>query len=552
MLNPAVLAALSLLVPYLYSLYRRLHQKRFDQYATIPQLQNHLLFGHLKHMGEFMKQGAADAHPDIIFGKMRDALGQPPLMLVDMRPVNKAMVLVADHEIAEQISRASKKYPASVPKTDLSALRPLIGDTSILWVDHDQWKPLRRRFTAGFAPQHLYTLLPAIMEKTDQFIDILDGHAASGDEVAVMPLIMNLTFDVIGAVVMGVDLNSQSSDRPGELIQLFDQLLSTYLDDKADFPWWVIPHIKIRRHLYGKRIDALVNDIIRRKWSEWKQDNGKPEEKKRDRSILSLSFQEYQGRHGELTAAEITETRDQLKTFLLAGHDTTSTAISWVLYELSRTPRALRAVRDEVDSIFGTDANPKTVRAKLAARVPQGTPNPISLMSYTSAVIKETMRLHVPTGSARESAPGDNFTVRTRDGVDHRLDGAIIYHCNSITHRDRTVYGEDADEFRPERWLDDRAKDIPASAWRSFERGPRACIGQEFALIEIKAIIAQIIRRYDFTKVGLGEVVVDAKSGAAVMGDDGQYKTKSELYVTRQITSKPVDAMRMKIKFTSA
>ncbi|KAK3994298.1 cytochrome P450 [Cladorrhinum sp. PSN332] len=550
MSSSLLLAGLLLLVPYIYSLYRKLHHKRYKQYASIPQLPNHLLLGHLKHMGEFMKLAPPDAHPDLIFSKMRDSIGRPPLMLVDLRPVNKPMILIADHEILEQISKATKKYPASVPKIDFGHFRPLIGDTSVLAVDYDQWKPLRQRFSPGFAPQHLLTLLPAILEKTTEFTDILDGYAKSGEAFALMSPIMNLTFDVIGAVAMGVDLNSQSKDHQGELIQLFNKLLSTYLNDKADLPWWLVPHVSIRRQIYGKRIDSILNAIIRTKWASFKKEQGESADKKKDKSILALSFHEYANRRDELTQSEITSTRDQLKTFLLAGHDTTSTAFCWILYELSRTPRALKAVRKELDSVFGPDPNLNTITSVLlASTVTTGQPNPINQMTYTSAVIKETLRLHPPTGSARTSPPGDNFSVRTQDGAEYCLDGAIIYMCNRLAQRDEKVYGRDANEFKPERWLPtETAKDVvfPASAWRPFERGPRGCIGQEFALIEIKTILALVVRRYEFCKVGLGEVVAGDD-----VGEDGQLRVKSELYVTRQITSKPVDGMRMRVKFAS-
>jgi cytochrome P450 len=109
------------------------------------------------------------------------------------------------------------------------------------------------------------------------------------------------------------------------------------------------------------------------------------------------------------------------------------------------------------------------------------------------------------------------------------------------------VYGETADDFIPERWLGDKAgimsagaeadveqqdgeaKKYPPGAWRPFERGPRNCIGQDLATIEARVIVAAVARRYDFVKVGLGEVGLDEK-GQPTMNDKGQYETKSELY----------------------
>jgi cytochrome P450 len=70
-----------------------------------------------------------------------------------------------------------------------------------------------------------------------------------------------------------------------------------------------------------------------------------------------------------------------------------------------------------------------------------------------------------------------------------------------MIQRDRDVYGSNANDFVPERWLGDAAEKIPTSAWRSFERGPRNCIGQELAILEARVVIALVARRYDFVKV---------------------------------------------------
>jgi cytochrome P450 len=117
------------------------------------------------------------------------------------------------------------------------------------------------------------------------------------------------------------------------------------------------------------------------------------------------------------------------------------------------------------------------------------------------------------------------------------------------------VYGDSKDEFAPERWLQDDELNMhlsqnkdhdryrearfvgPPSAWRPFERGPRNCIGQELAMIEARLILASVVRRYDFAKVGLGEFAMD-ENGQPALDSHGQYETKSKLY--NVITSLPV------------
>ncbi|KAI2467419.1 cytochrome P450 [Annulohypoxylon bovei var. microspora] len=534
MLKPILFAAVALLATYLY---RKLSYKRFQQHGKLPQMPPSLLFGHLKTLDSLIKRGEADRHPDVMFSEMHEALGRPPLMFVDLRPVNRPMVLVSSHEIAEQVSRPSKIFPTSLPKTDLSYLLHLTGPTSILLSHGDKWKALRKRYNPAFAPQHLMTLLPCILEKTSSFIQHLDALASTGEEFSLVSLAINLTFDIIGAVVMDVDLEAQPLDasRQGELVRLYVELYQEYWDDKADMPWWLIPNVEKKRRRLGKRINVLLKDIIYRKHAE---QQAKGAEDNQSRSILSLSLQDTETLSPEL----VDETSDQIKTFLLAGHDTTSITLSWVFYWLSRTPHALAAVRSELDNLLGPKSDPESVHARLLS--PDG-PDLVHRMTYISAVLKETLRLHPPAATARYSKHGTGFTVRTPEGEDYCLDGMIIYNCEGLIQRDPAIYGDSAEYFVPERWLSD--VDIPASAWRPFERGPRNCIGQEFAMIEIRVIIAAIARRFDFTKIGLGELALDVKN-QPMLDDNGIYKIKSLLYSTRQVNAKPVDGMKMKVK----
>ncbi|KAI1264041.1 cytochrome P450 [Xylariaceae sp. FL1019] len=532
LLRPLIFASLAVLGTYLLV---KLRYKRFTQYAHLPQLPPSLLLGHLKTMDEYIRRGRADRHPDMIFADMHQALGRPPLMLVDLRPVNRPMVLVTNHEIAEQVSKASTLFPTSVPKSDLRYLEHITGATSILAVHGDQWKTLRKRFNPGFAPQNLFTLLPCILDKTLPFVSHLDRLASTGEAFPIAPLIINLTFDIIGSVIMDVDLNAQATDPSArsELVQLFHDILGAYSDDKADLPWWLIPGTERKRRRLGRRIDMLVKGVIANKFTEQRNQSkpvGKP------RSILALSLGNTQDLSPDLLAV----TCDQLKTFLLAGHDTTSVTLAWVFYELSLNPSELRAVRAELDALLGPDSSVEAVKSRLLMSDGQDI---INKMGYCSAVIKETLRLHPPAATARYAKSGSGFKVTTPSGQEVCLDDVIIYNCESIMHRDTSVYGESANRFLPERWLESDQHPIPPSAWRPFERGPRNCIGQEFATIEARVILACTARRYDFVKVGMGSITGIDKQGTPEIGDP--------LYNTRQISSKPVDGMRVRVKLAS-
>ncbi|KAF2134227.1 cytochrome P450 [Dothidotthia symphoricarpi CBS 119687] len=543
----AVLASLPILVWYLYYL---LSQWRFKKFAHIPgQLPSNLFLGHLGYMIEgYKKLGSSLPHPDYVLEEIWKDNGRPEFMLLDTRPTSYPLALITSHELAEQVSRATKANQYSVTKspTMQEGFGRLVGKYSMLSENHDSWKALRKRFNPGFAPQHLLSLLPVIVEKTEIFLHKLDALAESGVETEMEPLCTDVTFDIIGEVITNIDCKAQGDAAQGdEIVRNFRKLIPTYAADNGlNFTFLNVP-LQIKRFIYGRQLDSAVKKCISQKFIEIKSTQTTEKKSTKDRSVLALALHDVD----VLTPYILQSTADQVKSFLFAGHDTTSILLQRLFYALSIHPTCLAKVRAEHDAIFGS-SNPRDV---LLAR-PEET---IKALVYTSACIKEALRLWPPAGSARMSHNG--FKIRTSDGDEVCLDKCVIYLCQHIIHRDAKVYGEMAEDFVPERWTGDvntGATDseqngpgkIPSSAWRPFERGPRNCIGQELSNLEARVILACVVRRYDFVKVGVGEVEVDG-AGQPVMGEKGKYKTKSELFSTMSITSKPMDQTRMRVKF---
>jgi cytochrome P450 len=460
--------------------------------------------------------------------------GRPEIFLLDLRPINYAMTVVASHQVAEQVSKTTKTFPTSTPKSPTlgSGFRRLIGAKSILTQEGDSWKALRKRFNAGFAPHHLLTLLPAIIDKSTIFMDRLDALAESGKDFDMDPLCTSLTFDIIGDVIAGIDLKAQDEATNGhEIVHSFRELTKTFSDTGRVWLWLNVP-LRIKRLYYSYKADAAIKRCIQEKFDEIKAVQSNETKDSRHRSVLALALKDVD----HLTSESLQSTADQVKTFFFAGHDTTSILLQWLFYALSVHPKCLEAVRAEHKAIFG-DRDPREVFMEKPDES-------IKALSYTSACIKEALRLWPPAASARLSPPGKGFKVRLDDGQEVCLDGTMLYLNHFLIQRDPKVYGETANDFMPERWLGDTdtsatgtaeegsqagASKIPISAWRPFERGPRNCIGQELANLEARVILACVMQRYDFIKVGAGEVELDEKQ-QPIVDEKGKFKTKSELF----------------------
>lgn len=187
----------------------------------------------------------------------------------------------------------------------------------------------------------------------------------------------------------------------------------------------------------------------------------------------------------------------QITTFLFAGHDTTASTICWLLHLLAQHPEVLARMRAEHDAVLGPD--PHQAAAALRA-----SPQLLGSLSYTHAVLKESMRVHTNVGSMRRGEPGFYLVGPPGSGAGCEgrrfpTDGFVVWDGTFAIHRDPELWPR-ADEFVPERFLttdEDDPLRPPKNAWRFFEAGPRNCIGQHLAMVEIKLVVALVARRFD-------------------------------------------------------
>ncbi|KAL2786617.1 putative cytochrome P450 oxidoreductase [Aspergillus keveii] len=407
----------------------------------------------------------------------------------------------------------------------------------------EPWRDTRKMFNTAFAPNHLMTFIPAILEKIDTFLGVLDGHARSGDEFELGKRCTLLTFDVIGRVILNIDLQTQKEgSEQHEVVQCFMELLAN-LPTFPQIQWLLNPRKYRRRMQLTRTIEGSLESIIQEKFENLHGD--KPYGEKpavSDRSVLSLALEGID----TLTPQAIQTSIDSIRTFLFAGYDTTSVLLQWAFYELSRTPRALAALREELDRVIGPDADPKA-----AANAIMSNEAKLNQLVYLTAVIKETLRLHPPAGSSRFAEHGTNCHLQTPKGP-LRVDGAILYLNHFSIQRDPTVYGDSAETWVPERWLQGGGEGdgFAAGAWRPFERGPRGCIGQELAMLEARLVLVMAVRRYDFVKVGVGARTNG--EGVSYIDEHGHYVSAEPLYDTFNLSAKPVDGTRMTVEFRKA
>ena len=177
--------------------------------------------------------------------------------------------------------------------------------------------------------------------------------------------------------------------------------------------------------------------------------------------------------------------RDEVMTLFLAGHETTALTLSWTWYLLSQNPETEDNLMAELDSVLGG-------RAPGVEDLPA--------LRYAEAIVKEAMRLYPPAWAIGRQA------VQDCDIGEYRLSkGRQVYFFPWVVHRNPR-YFDDPESFRPERWSEEKIKQLPKYAYFPFGGGPRLCIGNSFAMMEAVLVLVSIAQRYKLT-LAPGQVV---------------------------------------------
>jgi len=305
-----------------------------------------------------------------------------------------------------------------------------------------------------------------------------------------------LTIDIIARVIFSIRLHTQKTSN--NMVNAFSRLLTDasefsptghflrainpfrYYKRISDERSISFSHLKLTISIVDSQMEAYIKDKISSKSTaekSWKSAS------QGDILDLALTDPEYG------SEASTSELVDQLKTFFFAGHDTTASTITWSYYFLSHTPSALARLRAELDDVFGVDTLPADVARQLNAD-----PKLHTKLEYTLSVIKESLRLEPPAAPARE-APA-NYAFRTSTGATIAPPkGVMVYTSAWLLHHNPRVWGEDANEFRPERFMP--GSTIPWG-YMPFSKRPRDCIGSTLAYLEAKIILALTARQFDF------------------------------------------------------
>ncbi|AWI89810.1 cytochrome P450 [Methylobacterium sp. DM1] len=368
------------------------------------------------------------------------------LMLVLICPREIERVLVKDHQ--------------NFPKNEhfWRQVTALFGN-GLLTSKGTFWQRQRRLAAPAFAGPRLASYADTMVHESTRTAegwrdgDVRDVHAD----------MMALALRIAAKALFGTEVEEDVLVIDNALNDILAELASRVvrpilIPDAVPLPG----HVRYRRAL--RRIDEIVARIIT---------------ERRSSSAASADFLSalMRARDEDGTAMSDRQLRDEVVTFLLAGHETTALVLSWTIHLLSRHPEVDRVLAAEIDEVVGQRA---------------ATFDDVPLLRFTEHTILESMRLYPPAWAIGREARSDcqigGFDVRA---------GTPILISPWVLHRDPRFF-EEPEAFRPERWQQGLAQRLPRFAYMPFGGGPRICIGNRFAVIEAVLILATLVQRFGF------------------------------------------------------
>lgn len=372
-------------------------------------------------------------------------------------PGNRLVIVTRD---AGFINHVLRENHTNYHKSEFTSDRAgrLFGN-GLLFSNGDYWLRQRRLIQPGFHSRRLQGLYDIVAGTVDECLTTFP----TGDNIDIYPLVHQVAFEIALRSLFDVELP------PGmmvELSSLFHDLQKFFVMEvkrplrKLTYPLTGAEKLSKRR---SENLRGLIRDIVRRRRIDPGTYNDLLD------MLLSARYED--------TGQPMDEDQviDEVLVLLFAGHETTANTLSWTLGMIASQPAVLERLKENVE---GTDAN-GSVRNE-----------------YINAVINESMRLRPAAWMTDRVALSDD-----RYGPYSYPKGTIILSFFYGLHRHKDHW-EDADAFRPERFLDENGKMKKPAAYFPFGAGPRMCIGNNFAMAEMSIFLRAFIRKFSIDPTG--------------------------------------------------
>jgi cytochrome P450 len=371
-----------------------------------------------------------------------------------------AYFLYHPHDVEYVISTNAKNFIKS--RNQRSPLFQRLVGNGLLTSEGEEWKRQRRLAQPAFHRHRINAYAETMVDYGQRTIstwregEIRDIHRD----------MMRLTLEIVVKTLFNADV-SADADKVGRVLSR----IVTPFAGQATLKWILDNRLPTTTHRLFNRDAREIDEIVYRIIDERRrtgQDQG---------DLLSMLLKAHDEDGSQLNNKQL---RDEVMTIFLAGHETTALTLSWTWYLLAQNPETERKFHAELADVLGE-------------RLP--TMADLSRLRYTEMIAKESMRLYPPA-----YALGREAVEECEIGGFRVPAGAQVFMFQWATQRDARFFAQ-PEKFQPDRWTEEFSNSLPKYAYFPFGGGPRACIGNYFAMMEIVLLLATIGQRFRFSLV---------------------------------------------------
>ena len=377
--------------------------------------------------------------------------------MVKLRFAHRRVYLVSHPDSIEEVLVTHSKH---FIKHFALRLNPIVLGKGLLTSEGDFWRRQRRLIQPVFLRSRITSYAPAMVTATQRLLaDWKPGEARDIHEE-----MMRVTLAIAAKTLFNTEVDSDAHAVSHAMAVMQNNFLERF-NSLLPLPIWIPTPANLRARRAARQLDAVLFRIIR----ERRQSNADQGDLL---SLLLHARDEDDGRG--MTDQQV---RDEAMTLFLAGHETTALTLSWAWYLMAQHPQAEQKLWAELEAV-------------LAARTPNvdDWPN----LKFTEMIVLESMRLYPPAYVIGREATADcaigGYAVPR---------GTTLLMPQWVVQRDSRFFDE-PEKFKPQRWGEEKIKALPKFAYFPFGGGPRVCIGQQFAMMEMVLILATMAQKFRF------------------------------------------------------
>ena len=375
--------------------------------------------------------------------------------------------LVSDPAVVRRVLLDNiDNYDKHTPAFD--AVRVVLGN-GMLTSGGAFWRRQRRIAQPAFHGESVRHFAPVISRLAAEMAAEWERAAAAGESVDACTDMMRVTLRIVAETLFGDDLAGAAA----EINRVFPMILACLaarVVSPIRPPLWLPTANNRRLRPALQSLSTIVEGLIATKRRRLAAGSGPPD---RRRDLLTILMLARDAETGE--AMSDAQLRDEVMTLMIAGHETTANALSWLWFLLDRHPDEQERLRAELVAATGG-------RAPTVEDLPQ--------LPRLKAVIQETLRLYPPVWMFDRRALGPDDLGGTKVAK-----GDLVIFCPYAIHRLPELW-PDPEAFRPERFEAGREEQKNKFAYLPFSAGPRTCIGNSFAMIESQIIVGTLLSRF--------------------------------------------------------